>query len=292
MEKQYSAFQKPKQARPRFRIQFENQENDSPNALEAIPSKRSSTQSSTSDVIRIQEKNIATLKERFNQLRAANTASKAEARMKVIDLQRKIANAQNRQKVLTARIADLESGIDNQAKEDMAANVIEDIWCELQDFRGKIRSRANYQDEMKCVSDDDMSCITNDESIDATSIIPSIDDCTVHMTPVIQSSSAISAVSSPMVIDSTPVIADSPMIETPKKRSRKKTPITETPDFEGSIASRRTPRRGRDVYYKEPSMREALSPNSPFAFSLGEERVTPKIPEGYTRSPIPKKTRK
>ena len=272
---------------------MENQENECPNTNASIPSKRSSAQSSASEVAKIQEKNIAILKERFNQLRAANTASKAEARMKVIDLQKKIAAAQNRQKILKNQIAEHESGIDSQAKEEMAADVIEDIWNELQNFRGEIRSKIDCKKSHRpCASDtDDNECIANDDSVDVSSIIPSIDDCTVQMTPVVPSSPSLSAVSSPM-IDETPIISDSPMPETPRRRNRKKVKITETPDFEGSIASRRTPRRGKEVYYKEPSMKEALSPDSPFVFTLGEGRTTPTLPEGYVRSPIQKKKKR
>ena len=289
MSAQHSAFERSRPTRPRFRIQMENQENECPNTNASIPCKRSSVQSSASEVAKIQEKNIAILKERFNQLRAANTASKAEARMKVIDLQKKIAAAQNRQKTLKKQIAEHESGIDSQAKEEMAADVIEDIWNELQNFRGEIRSKIDIKkSHCSCASDnDDIESIANDDSVDVSSIIPSIDDCTVQMTPVVTSSPALS----PM-IDETTIISDSPMPETPRRRNRKKVKITETPDFEGSIASRRTPRRGKDVYYKEPSMKEALSPDSPFVFTLGEERSTPTLPNGYVRSPIQKKKKR
>ena len=61
-------------------------------------------------------------------------------------------------------------------------------------------------------------------------------------------------------------------------------PIGET-QFCDSIAMRRTRRKcSTNVYYKEPSLREALTPGDPFTFSIEDGMVTPTIPNHYDRN--------
>jgi len=55
--------------------------------------------------------------------------------------------------------------------------------------------------------------------------------------------------------------------------------IPDTPINEGSIAQRRTRRSNAgNVYYKEPSLRGALTPGDPYTFSLEDGIITPKKP--------------
>ena len=78
----------------------------------------------------------------------------------------------------------------------------------------------------------------------------------------------------------TPVIVEE-TIETPTITP---SPVPDTPVEYESIAARRTRRStASNVYYKEPSLRTALTPGDPYTFSLGEKIITPTIPEGYTR---------
>ena len=306
-----SAFDKSHQIKTvsRFdRNQSTFRENQSPNASGKIFTKKvdinKESSKSVSDVAKIQEQHIQTLKERFTQLRAANTHARSEARMKIIDLQKKIAQAQNRQKILMAQIKEYDTECSNEAKEELAAKVIEDIWNELNKFRNEIREKQNFDEKLQSIAENDIIEDIQNEPLDVSDMVPSIDDCLVPMTPIVNSpqidstlssSKSKSNVSTPIVIDDdndggmdpystckSKTIEDTPAVKVPGKRVRgKKCTIIDSPA--DSIASRRTPRRGKEVYYKEPSLREALSPNSPFAFSLGEERSTPTIPPGYSR---------
>lgn len=63
------------------------------------------------------------------------------------------------------------------------------------------------------------------------------------------------------------------------------TPIIQSNDnYYDSIASRRTRRRcTTNVYYKEPSLKNALTPGDPFTFSIEDGIVTPTIPNNYSR---------
>jgi hypothetical protein len=73
------------------------------------------------------------------------------------------------------------------------------------------------------------------------------------------------------IIPETPTLYDDPT-------------LTETPKPFESIATRRTRRSGAgNVYYKEPSLRTALSPGDPYTFSVEDGIVTPTIPTGYNR---------
>jgi hypothetical protein len=59
---------------------------------------------------------------------------------------------------------------------------------------------------------------------------------------------------------------------------------TDTPQPFESIAARRSRRQSTaNVYYKEPSLRGALSPGDPYTFSVEGGFVTPTIPDGYSR---------
>lgn len=73
--------------------------------------------------------------------------------------------------------------------------------------------------------------------------------------------------------------------DTPRRYSEDPTLSTvETPVKFESIASRRARRpSAANVYYKEPSLRAALSPGDPFTFSVEGGLVTPTLPDGYTR---------
>ncbi|OHT05050.1 hypothetical protein TRFO_06035 [Tritrichomonas foetus] len=85
---------------------------------------------------------------------------------------------------------------------------------------------------------------------------------------------------------------DTPSLNTPSiDTSGIVTPIIsteaalETPQFCDSIAARRTRRRcTENVYYKEPSLRNSISPGDPFTFSLEDGMVTPTIPNEYSRN--------
>ena len=325
MSSKHSVFDKSHQIKTASRFnqpQKAMRENQSPNFTGKIITKKVDIDKqggrSVSDVARIQEQHIQTLKERFTQLRAANTQARSEARMKIIDLQKRIAQAQNRQKIIKAQIKEYDTECSNEAKEELAAQVIEDIWNELTKFRNEIREKQNFDEKLQSIAENDIDEDIQNVAMDVSDIVPSIDDCLVPMTPIDNSpipdkrrisSKQKSTISTPIVVDvdddddnndddgdpytskNTKRIEDTPAVKVPGKRVKsKKLTFTESPA--DSIAGRRTPRRGKEVYYKEPCLREALSPNSPFAFSLGEERSTPTIPPGYSRDTPSKPRRK
>ncbi|EAY21428.1 hypothetical protein TVAG_198670 [Trichomonas vaginalis G3] len=194
-----------------------------------------------------QSEQLSLLKDKYSSLREKYHNDKRAAQVEIINLQKKINSVQRRSQQLKDQINELNGSYQNMAREEMAGKVIEDIWAVLSEFRDQIRER------------DFTNQVDNLSTIGALPPTPTILQESPQ-TPIVEPSSE-------YVEKKTP------------KRSRRSSAVDTPVD---SIASRRT-RRGKEVYYKEPTLKEALSPNSPYAFSLGEERSTPSLPSGYSR---------
>ena len=203
-------------------------------------------------VIKKQTDQLELMKEKFIEMRSKYHEEKRNNSLKVLTLQKQISSAKKKSQQLEIKIFELKEKNDNELKQKLAEEVIENIWSIMNDFRQTL-----FKDEESIEFKESNFIIDFEDSLNNTPII-SLD------TPIINNISP-------------------KKIEKPQIKIEKSPKNIEKSPFEGSIAERRTKRNKKDVYYKEPSLKGSLTPGDPYTFSTEEGIITPTIPNGYNR---------
>jgi hypothetical protein len=198
-------------------------------------------------LIEKQASQLAQLRSQLQSLRTQYNDFKRDYQLQSLQLQRRLHSLQWRRDLLTRRLQELHESESDRGQEQMAVDMIEQIWSILVAHR--------------------RPSLPSDPPYAA----PRFDDDAVAPEPDY----------SPPRLDDDDVTANTPV---PYVNDRG-LGDEDTPTFFESIAARRTRRPcAMNVYDKQPSLRAALTPSNPYTFSVEGGRVTPAIPEGYTRN--------
>ncbi|KAH0791882.1 hypothetical protein GPJ56_004239 [Histomonas meleagridis] len=202
-------------------------------------------------IIEKQDQQIAHLKEQIMKLQNQHYRVRAESSLQMAELKKKLDNTRKKAALLQQKIEEIRNIQANIQNEEIANEIIENIWTILINYRKEL-----FQKEEEYVPPPKIKKVSKTRK---------------------------QAQDTPAPFDS-PDIAD--IMGTPTTPS-----IQETQAFD-SIASRRTRRKStKNVCYKEPTLKEMLSPGSAYAFSIEDGMGTPTLPPNYTRD-TPASTRK
>lgn len=267
-------------------------------------------------IIQKQNEQLAKLREHFVKLRSLYHDERRDYAMKSLSLQRAIESTKRKGDQLESRIKEIRSSIENAENEKIANDLVEKIWSILSTFRKEIFAEAGEESPNDNFLNDNRNSRHKGRSskkditygTTAQAIKSKHHEQNINFEPEYDPFDQ--PLSSPIDISSnmnnndnyiTPSVIGaeiSPItplqnIQTPITLSATNsddlavTPTTtcQNEQFCDSIASRRTRRRcTTNVYYKEPSLRSALTPGDPFTFSLEDGIVTPTVPDDYSRN--------
>lgn len=273
-------------------------------------------------IIQKQNEQLAKLREHFVKLRNLYHDERRDYAMKSLSLQRAIESTKRKGDQLENRINEIRSSIENAENEKIANDLVEKIWSILSTFRKEIFAEAGedapndsfmndnrnsrHKDRSAAPSKKDVTYGTtaqaikskhhqqnlnfepeydpfdNDQPLSSPNdISPNMNNNDNYITPSVVGAE-ISPIT-PLQNIQTPISLSSATNSDDLAVTPTTTCMNE--QFCDSIASRRTRRRcTTNVYYKEPSLRSALTPGDPFTFSLEDGIVTPTVPEDYSRN--------
>lgn len=268
-------------------------------------------------IIQKQNEQLVKLRDHFVKLRNLYHDERRDFAMKSLSYQRAIDSAKRKGDQLEQRINEIHSSIENAENEKTANEMIEKIWNILKSFRKEIFIEAGEDVPNDSFSVDLNRTKKSRKSMKATtnkgvSYGSSANDAKLRSSrqnrnTILESDSDSfdddQPLSSPLnmnlnmnandnfitpsqiSVDITPITPITPLASSnPDEIIITPTTSSMNENFCDSIASRRTRRRcTTNVYYKEPSLRSALTPGDPFTFSLEDGIVTPTVPENYSR---------
>lgn len=256
-------------------------------------------------IIQKQNEQLVKLREHFVKLRNLYHDERRDYAMKSLSLQRAIDNTKRKGDQLEHRIQEIHASIENAANEKIANDLIEKLWSILNNFRKDVFTEADQDisDDGSFIKGNKSKEVHYGNSIKAAKSKSKRQEINLESdydpfdqplsSPIGMNSNLSNSddFNTPSTIgDMTPItpLNDMPTPITPSSSSNLDSVVTTTPslneNFCDSIASRRTRRRcTTNVYYKEPSLRSALTPGDPFTFSLEDGIVTPTVPDDYSR---------